>query len=89
MAIFILSVKHTRNLVNLHRSLERRKGNREIENRKLQHSNDTTDLHIHEMSVLCDGVKDCYSNPALDDESFPYCGSSFFRICQSETDFIR
>ncbi|KAK6744764.1 hypothetical protein RB195_011467 [Necator americanus] len=38
-----------------------------------QHSEDSTDLHLHEISVLCDGKNDCYQNPAMHDESFPYC----------------
>lgn len=39
---------------------------------------DATDLHLHEISILCDGSPDCFSNPAMHDESFPYCGPSFF-----------
>ncbi|VDK26487.1 unnamed protein product [Anisakis simplex] len=39
-----------------------------------QHSADANDLHLHKMSILCDGKPDCYSNPAMHDESFPYCG---------------
>ncbi|CAD6188275.1 unnamed protein product [Caenorhabditis auriculariae] len=38
-----------------------------------QHSADPSDLHIHNMSSLCDGNQDCYHNPAMHDESFPYC----------------
>ncbi|TKR68510.1 hypothetical protein L596_024483 [Steinernema carpocapsae] len=38
-----------------------------------QHSSNPTDLHMHDMSILCDGKMDCYSNPAMHDESFPYC----------------
>ncbi|XGW14233.1 hypothetical protein V3C99_000510 [Haemonchus contortus] len=38
-----------------------------------QHSAESTDLHLHEISVLCDGKNDCYQNPAMHDESFPYC----------------
>uniref|UniRef100_A0A1I8AFK9 EGF-like domain-containing protein n=1 Tax=Steinernema glaseri TaxID=37863 RepID=A0A1I8AFK9_9BILA len=38
-----------------------------------QHSADPADLHMHDMSILCDGKTDCYSNPAMHDESFPYC----------------
>ncbi|CAJ0578467.1 unnamed protein product, partial [Mesorhabditis spiculigera] len=38
-----------------------------------QHSQDPHDLHLHEISVLCDGRTDCYQNPAMHDESFPYC----------------
>ncbi|KAK6049073.1 hypothetical protein COOONC_13423 [Cooperia oncophora] len=41
-----------------------------------QHSAESTDLHLHEISVLCDGKNDCYQNPAMHDESFPYCGRS-------------
>ncbi|VDL83184.1 unnamed protein product [Nippostrongylus brasiliensis] len=39
-----------------------------------QHSANSADLHLHEISVLCDGKDDCYQNPAMHDESFPYCG---------------
>lgn len=39
-----------------------------------QHSADPSDLHLHQMSILCDGKPDCYKNPAMHDESFPYCG---------------
>lgn len=42
-----------------------------------QHSNDPSDLHLHRMSILCDGKSDCYINPAMHDESFPYCGNIF------------
>uniref|UniRef100_F1KPH9 Latent-transforming growth factor beta-binding protein 1 n=1 Tax=Ascaris suum TaxID=6253 RepID=F1KPH9_ASCSU len=38
-----------------------------------QHSADPSDLHLHQMSILCDGKPDCYKNPAMHDESFPYC----------------
>ncbi|WKY02620.1 hypothetical protein Q1695_016132 [Nippostrongylus brasiliensis] len=38
-----------------------------------QHSANSADLHLHEISVLCDGKDDCYQNPAMHDESFPYC----------------
>uniref|UniRef100_A0A8R1DNL8 FiBrilliN homolog n=1 Tax=Caenorhabditis japonica TaxID=281687 RepID=A0A8R1DNL8_CAEJA len=38
-----------------------------------QHSSDPTDLHIHNMSSLCDGKQDCFVNPAMHDEVFPYC----------------
>lgn len=31
------------------------------------------DLKIFPISVLCDGKKDCFENPAMDDETFPYC----------------
>uniref|UniRef100_A0A1I7X8I3 Secreted protein n=1 Tax=Heterorhabditis bacteriophora TaxID=37862 RepID=A0A1I7X8I3_HETBA len=41
---------------------------------KVLFSEDPSDLHLHEMSVLCDGKRDCYQNPAMHDESFPYCG---------------
>ncbi|EPB79865.1 hypothetical protein ANCCEY_01076 [Ancylostoma ceylanicum] len=40
-----------------------------------QHSDDSSDLHLHEISVLCDGKNDCYQNPAMHDESFPYCAN--------------
>ncbi|KAH7731862.1 CRE-FBN-1 protein [Aphelenchoides avenae] len=32
-----------------------------------------SDIRIHDMSILCDGKKDCFDNPAMNDESFPYC----------------
>uniref|UniRef100_A0A0N5AH65 EGF-like domain-containing protein n=1 Tax=Syphacia muris TaxID=451379 RepID=A0A0N5AH65_9BILA len=38
-----------------------------------QHSENPADLHLHQISILCDNVSDCFSNPAMDDESFPYC----------------
>ncbi|CAI5446030.1 unnamed protein product [Caenorhabditis angaria] len=38
-----------------------------------QHSADPNDLHIHNMSSLCDGKQDCFANPAMHDEVFPYC----------------
>lgn len=43
-----------------------------------QHSPNPDDLHLHQISIICDGKPDCYSNPAMHDESFPYCGT--FRI---------
>ena len=39
-----------------------------------QNSSDPEDLHLHSMSILCDGHTDCYKNPAMHDEIFPYCG---------------
>ncbi|CAB3401851.1 unnamed protein product [Caenorhabditis bovis] len=44
-----------------------------------QHSADPNDLHIHNMSSLCDGKQDCFANPAMHDEVFPYCE----RKCES------
>ncbi|CAJ0942703.1 unnamed protein product, partial [Mesorhabditis belari] len=46
-----------------------------------QHSEVATDLHVHEISILCDGQKDCYDNPALDDEIFPYCEKKCNSTC--------
>ena len=40
-----------------------------------QHSADPNDLHLHNISVLCDGHEDCWPSPAMHDESFPYCGA--------------
>lgn len=39
-----------------------------------QHSADGEDLHLHDISVLCDGRPDCYASPAMNDENFPHCG---------------
>ncbi|KAE9553235.1 hypothetical protein FO519_003543 [Halicephalobus sp. NKZ332] len=41
-----------------------------------QHSENPEDIHLHEMSVLCDGKVDCFRNPAIDDENFPYCNKN-------------
>uniref|UniRef100_A0A8R1U0Q1 Uncharacterized protein n=1 Tax=Onchocerca volvulus TaxID=6282 RepID=A0A8R1U0Q1_ONCVO len=46
-----------------------------------QHSSHPDDLHLHHISILCDGEQDCYSNPAMHDESFPYCGSRCNSTC--------
>ncbi|MFH4974230.1 hypothetical protein AB6A40_000939 [Gnathostoma spinigerum] len=46
-----------------------------------QHSPDSSDLHLHRMSILCDGKKDCFANPAMDDEMFPYCGGQCNSTC--------
>lgn len=40
-----------------------------------QHSPHPDDLHLHQISIICDGKQDCYSNPVMHDESFPYCGT--------------
>lgn len=40
-----------------------------------QHSEDPEDIHMHDISILCDGKMDCFNNPAMHDESFPYCGN--------------
>jgi len=40
-----------------------------------QHSAESQDLHMHELSALCDGKRDCYDSTAMHDEMFPYCGS--------------
>ncbi|KAM3723456.1 Fibrillin-1 [Dirofilaria immitis] len=46
-----------------------------------QHSSHPDDLHLHQISIICDGKPDCYSNPAMHDESFPYCGSRCNSTC--------
>ncbi|VIO91652.1 Uncharacterized protein BM_BM3447 [Brugia malayi] len=46
-----------------------------------QHSPHPDDLHLHQISIICDGKPDCYSNPAMHDESFPYCGSRCNSTC--------
>uniref|UniRef100_A0A158P6I7 EGF-like domain-containing protein n=1 Tax=Angiostrongylus cantonensis TaxID=6313 RepID=A0A158P6I7_ANGCA len=46
-----------------------------------QHSENPADLHLHEISVLCDGKDDCYKNPAMHDESFPYCEQKCNSTC--------
>src|SRR5262245_1624693 len=46
-----------------------------------QHTEDPEDLHLHEISVLCDGKHDCFKNPAMSDESFPYCGKRCCCCC--------
>ncbi|KAK0417494.1 hypothetical protein QR680_013044 [Steinernema hermaphroditum] len=48
-----------------------------------QHSADPSDLHMHDMSILCDGKTDCYSNPAMHDESFPYCEGHCNSTCSN------
>ncbi|PAV57056.1 hypothetical protein WR25_26123 [Diploscapter pachys] len=48
-----------------------------------QHSADPTDIHIHNMSILCNGVPDCYNNPAIHDESFPYCERKCDSTCSN------
>lgn len=37
---------------------------------------DESDIVVQDISILCDGKKDCFDNPAMNDESFPYCGKS-------------
>uniref|UniRef100_A0A1I7STZ4 EGF-like domain protein n=1 Tax=Bursaphelenchus xylophilus TaxID=6326 RepID=A0A1I7STZ4_BURXY len=46
-----------------------------------QHSKDPEDLHLHDISVLCDGHVDCYSSVAMNDESFPYCEKKCNSTC--------
>lgn len=46
-----------------------------------QHSAQSDDLHLHKISVLCDGKPDCYNNPAMHDENFPYCGDQCNSSC--------
>jgi hypothetical protein len=46
-----------------------------------QHSENPEDLHLHEISILCDGRNDCFNNPAMDDESFPYCEGKCNSTC--------
>lgn len=40
-----------------------------------QHSSDSSDVHMHDISILCDGKMDCYRNSRINDENFPYCGN--------------
>ncbi|PIC39870.1 hypothetical protein B9Z55_011422 [Caenorhabditis nigoni] len=49
-----------------------------------QHSSDPTDLHIHNMSSLCDGKQDCFVNPAMHDEVFPYCEHKCESTCSGK-----
>ncbi|CCJ09402.1 EGF-like domain-containing protein [Caenorhabditis elegans] len=49
-----------------------------------QHSSDPTDLHIHNMSSLCDGKQDCFVNPAMHDEVFPYCEHKCQSTCSGK-----
>lgn len=44
-----------------------------------QHSADPSDLHVHPISILCDKKVDCYNNPSMNDESFPYCSKAFLQ----------
>lgn len=39
-----------------------------------QHSLDSSDVHLHDISILCNGKQDCYKNAIIDDENFEYCG---------------
>lgn len=40
-----------------------------------QHSASNKDLHMHDLSILCDGKLDCFSDQSsMNDENFPYCG---------------
>uniref|UniRef100_A0A915CUE3 EGF-like domain-containing protein n=1 Tax=Ditylenchus dipsaci TaxID=166011 RepID=A0A915CUE3_9BILA len=48
-----------------------------------QHSADAQDLHLHDISILCDGKMDCYDNPAMHDESFPYCEGKCNSTCSN------
>jgi hypothetical protein len=42
-----------------------------------QHSSNSKDLHIHDLSILCDGKLDCFGDQSsMNDENFPYCGLS-------------
>uniref|UniRef100_A0A915KWY8 Uncharacterized protein n=1 Tax=Romanomermis culicivorax TaxID=13658 RepID=A0A915KWY8_ROMCU len=38
-----------------------------------QESSNHDDLKIFPISILCDGKRDCFPNPGMDDETFPYC----------------
>jgi hypothetical protein len=38
-----------------------------------QHSSNTENLHLHDLSILCDGKLDCFDG-TVNDENFPYCG---------------
>uniref|UniRef100_A0A1I7TWX9 EGF-like domain-containing protein n=1 Tax=Caenorhabditis tropicalis TaxID=1561998 RepID=A0A1I7TWX9_9PELO len=49
-----------------------------------QHSADPTDLHLHNMSSLCDGKQDCFVNPAMHDEVFPYCEHKCESTCSGK-----
>jgi hypothetical protein len=48
-----------------------------------QHSVDSKDLHLHDLSILCDGKLDCFTanGNSMNDENFPYCGEFF--LCKN------
>ncbi|KAI6235670.1 Latent-transforming growth factor beta-binding protein 2 [Aphelenchoides besseyi] len=46
-----------------------------------QHSANVSDIHVHDLSVLCDGVNDCYADGAINDENFSFCESTCNAKC--------
>lgn len=46
-----------------------------------QHSVNNKDLHMHDLSILCDSTLDCFGDDqSMNDENFPYCGLFEFNL---------